>query len=455
MRKPASSALTTASGAKKETMKIAIVSQPLDTIMPPYQNSVGACTYGVALPLSEAAEVLIYGLKDRHGDLPSLSREQRIDFRLFAATRLDRFLFSLQKKAAKLFPRSSPISTSKWLYPSYGRMVARDLKQQRCDVIHLQHCSQYAPIIRAANPEARIVLHLHAEWFSQTNHAMLKNRLAAVDLVTTVGDYITKKTKRDFPFISDRCETVYNGIDGQEFSREMDYGTARRRLVKRILYSGAISPHKGLHVLLRAFVIVARKYPNVVLEIVGPNGNYPIEETFDLKDKPTLKSLRPFYATSLWSVVKSKFTSVKPRDGVYLSHLKSSLPPDVAEKVLFLGLIPRQELIDRYYSSDIFAFAPIWNEGFGLPPVEAMAAGLPVVASRSGAVTETVVEGQTGLLVEKNNVEELANALLVLLKDDGLREVMGRAGRRRAFEHFTWFKVAKQMHARYDEMLSA
>jgi glycosyltransferase involved in cell wall biosynthesis len=235
----------------------------------------------------------------------------------------------------------------------------------------------------------------------------------------------------------------------------MDYGAARRRLVKRILYSGAISPHSGLHVLLRAFVIVARRYPNVVLEIVGPNGNYPIEETFDLKDKPTVKSLRPFYATSLWFVVKSKFSSVKPRDGVYVSHLKSSLPPDVAEKVLFLGLIPRQELIDRYYSSDILAFAPIWNEGFGLPPVEAMAAGLPVVASRSGAVTETVVAGQTGLLVEKNSVEELANALLVLLKDDGLREAMGRAGRRRAFEHFTWFKVAKQMHARYDEMLSA
>jgi glycosyltransferase involved in cell wall biosynthesis len=63
-------------------------------------------------------------------------------------------------------------------------------------------------------------------------------------------------------------------------------------------------------------------------------------------------------------------------------------------------------------------------------------------------------EGQTGFLVEKNDAEELANALLVLLKDDVLREAMGRAGKRRAFQHSTWFKVAKQMHARYDEMLS-
>ena len=54
-------------------------------------------------------------------------------------------------------------STSQWLYPGYSRRVAVDLRQQGCDVIHLQHCSQYAPIIHAHNPRAKIVLHLHAE----------------------------------------------------------------------------------------------------------------------------------------------------------------------------------------------------------------------------------------------------------------------------------------------------
>jgi glycosyltransferase involved in cell wall biosynthesis len=434
-------------------MKIAIVSQPLDTIMPPYQNSVGACTYGVAQPLSESAEVLIYALKDKHESVAFLPAERNIDFRFFSATRFDRLLFSIQRKIARLFHRSSPISTSRWLFPGYGRMVAKDLKKQGCDVIHLQHCSQYAPTIRAANPGARIVLHLHAEWFSQSDPTMLTNRLATVDLITTVGNYITKKTKRDFPSISNRCETVYNGIDVREFAREMDYVASKRRTVKRILYSGAVSPHKGLHVLLRAFVIVARMYPHVLLEIVGPVGSYPLEENFDLKDKVAIESLRPFYANGLWSLLKSRFGV--PGEGTYLSYLKANLPSDVAERVSFLGLIPRQELVDRYYSSDIFAFAPIWNEGFGLPPVEAMAAGLPVVASRSGAVTETVVEGQTGFLVEKNDAEELAKALLVLLNDGALRETMGRAGRRRVFEHFSWLKVAEQMHARYDELLSA
>jgi glycosyltransferase involved in cell wall biosynthesis len=433
-------------------MKIAIVSQPLDTVMPPYQNSVGACTYGVAQPLSESAEVLVYALEDKRESVAFLPAEHNIDFRFFSATRFDRLLFSIQQKIARLFHRSSPISTSRWLFPGYGRMVAKDLKKQGCDVVHLQHCSQYAPIIRAANPGARIVLHLHAEWFSQSDPAVLTNRLATIDLITTVGNYITKKTKRDFPSISDRCETVYNGIDGREFSREIDYVAGRRRTVKRILYSGAVSPHKGLHVLLRAFVIVARTYPEVQLDIVGPVGNYPLEENFDLKDTAAIESLRPFYATGLRSILKSRFGV--PGEGSYLSYLKANLPADVAENVTFMGLIPRQELVDRYYSSDIFAFAPIWNEGFGLPPVEAMAAGLPVVASRSGAVTETVVDGQTGILVEKNDAEELAKALSVLLNDGNLRETMGRAGKRRAFEHFTWLKVAQQMHARYDELLS-
>ena len=152
-----------------------------------------------------------------------------IDFRFFRATAMDKLLFSVQKKIAKLFPRSTPISTSRWLFPDYGRQVALDLRHQNCDVIHLQHCSQYAPLIRALNPRAKIVLHLHAEWFSQSNPAVLADRLSAVDLVTTVGNYVTDKTKRTFPLIAGRCETTYNGIDAQEFSRDKDYQASRLR----------------------------------------------------------------------------------------------------------------------------------------------------------------------------------------------------------------------------------
>lgn len=430
-------------------MKIAFVNQPIDTIIPPNQNSVGACTLGAAQSLAHSADVLVYGLKDNHPGLADLAPGHPIEFRFIPSTWNDRLLFSAQKKYAKLFRRSSPISTSQWLYPSYGRRVALDLQQQKCDVIHLQHCSQYAPIIHACNPQAKIVLHLHAEWFSQTNPLLLAHRLRAVDLLTTVGGYVTEKTKRTFPFIANRCETTYNGVDMEEFHREKDYAEARNRVAKRILYCGAVSPHKGLHVLFDAFVRLARQYPEVGLDVVGPIGNYPIEENFDLNDAGSIKAVAPYYATSRLSLIESKLRRNGSTRSGYLDYLEASLPADVAGKVSILGMIPRQQLLDLYYSSDVFVFPPIWNEGFGLPPVEAMAAGLPVVATRSGTVVETVVDGVTGILIEKNNSEQLARSLLNLVRDDVARETMGRAGRQRVQEQFTWSRVAEGMDRRY------
>jgi glycosyltransferase involved in cell wall biosynthesis len=436
-------------------MKIAFVNQPIDTIIPPNQNSVGACTYWVARPLAQSAEVLVYGLTDNHGNPASEGRKSGIDFRFFPATRRDKWRFSLLQKLAKIFPGSTPISTSRWLFPDYGRHVAADLQRQGCDVIHLQHCSQYAPAIRALNPNAKIVLHLHSEWFSQSNPTVLARRLHAVDLVTTVGDYVTDKTRQSFPVVADRCETTYNGIDVREFVKDYDYSQSRRRKVKRILYSGAVSPHKGLHVLLDAFVLVARQYPDVVLDIVGPIGNYPIQESFDVRDLEAIRRVAPFYANSLWSLVKSKILGKQSDKKAYLHYLQAGLPGDVASKVSFLGMFQRPELVDRYYETDIFAFAPIWDEGFGLPAVEAMAAGVPVVSSRSGTLVETVVDGKTGILVEKNNPVELAGALLRLLQDDDLREAMGRAGRLRVMGRFTWDRIAKGMHTRYTSLCAS
>ena len=95
-----------------------------------------------------------------------------------------------------------------------------DLEKEKCDVIQVQQCFQYVPVIRAFNPKAKIVLHMHAEWFSQCNLAVIESRLRSLDLVFTVSDYVTRKTQQDIPAIADRCETMYNGIDTQEFDRD-------------------------------------------------------------------------------------------------------------------------------------------------------------------------------------------------------------------------------------------
>jgi glycosyltransferase involved in cell wall biosynthesis len=204
-------------------MKVAFVNQAIDTIIPPGQNSVGACTYGVANILAKSCDVVVYGARCRNQAQGADFSAQGVNYKFFTTGRSDRWLFEARTKYSRLAPGAPPISTSSMLYPSFARQVAMDLERRACDVIHIQHCSQYVPIIREYNPTTKIVLHLHAEWFSQGGPKVFGRRLKDVDLVTAVSDYVARKTRRDFPSIADRCEVMYNGIDSREFVRAKDY----------------------------------------------------------------------------------------------------------------------------------------------------------------------------------------------------------------------------------------
>jgi glycosyltransferase involved in cell wall biosynthesis len=435
-------------------MKIAFVSYPTAGLLPPYHGSMGATIYAIASALAKSCEVLVYGLEDKQmGAKSGIYEGAR--YRFFSSSWNDRLLFKARDRLSRLVQISSPISSSDLLFPSFGRRVASDLEREQCDVIHVQHCSQYVPIIRAFNPKAKIVLHIHAEWFSQSNLAVIERRLRPLDLLLTVSDYVTRKTQHDVPAIADRCETMYNGIDTQEFNREKDYGPAGRREERRLLYIGGVWPHKGPHVLLDAFKIVAARYPQVRLDIVGPQGSYPPEECFDMNDQAQLRSVASFFAKNRVALLKRKLGLGSSDQGTYLGFLKAKLVGDLADKVTFQGFLSRPELIDHYYDADVFVFPPIWNEAFGCTPVEAMAAGAPVVATRSGGILETVADHETGFLVERNDPHALAEAILKLLVNDALRERMGRAARKRALEHFRWDAIVAAMHDRYQSLCRA
>jgi hypothetical protein len=93
-------------------MKAAFVNQPIDTILPPGQNSVGACTYGVARILGKSCEVVVYGSRDRHGTLPAEFADQGVRYKFFSSTRGDRWLFDARKKYLRFAPGAPPISTA-------------------------------------------------------------------------------------------------------------------------------------------------------------------------------------------------------------------------------------------------------------------------------------------------------------------------------------------------------
>ena len=150
--------------------------------------------------------------------------------------------------------------------------------------------------------------------------------------------------------------------------------------------------------------------------------------------------------------LKAKLSLGPPDAGTYLAHLKQRLSAEATGKVAFRGFIPRAELVDLYYNADVFAFAQIWNEGFGIPPIEAMAAGTPVVATRSGAIPETLRDQQTGFLVSKNDPRALAERILKLLHDDNLRAKIGQAARSWMQENFVWERVSERMYRCYSNL---
>jgi glycosyltransferase involved in cell wall biosynthesis len=433
-------------------MKIAFVSQPIDCVLPPYQNSIGVCSYGSARALAKEHEVVIYGLRSAN-EGPSSLADQRIQFRFLESSTTDKVLFKARTRVSRAV-QLQPVSSSPLYYPEYGKEVARELSREKFDIIHIQHASHYASTIRKYNPQAKVVLHLHAEWFSQSKPAELRKRVQALDLLTGVSDHVSNSVARLLPNLEKPCITHYNGFDPDEFTDEKDYQSQATRGQRQILFAGGISPHKGLHVLLDAFKIVAAQLPDVRLNLSGPAGTYPFEETFDLADRQLQAELAPFYNSRV-SLLRKLLSSGSAITPDYVAMLKSRLTPDIADKIVFLGKIPRSELVARFYDSDLFVFPSLFAEGFGLPPVEAMAAGTPVIGTRSGAIPETVQHGATGLLVEKNDPKGLANAMLQLLRSSELREKMGRAGRARALQHFTWEHVTEKMSANYKKLCAA
>jgi glycosyltransferase involved in cell wall biosynthesis len=116
---------------------------------------------------------------------------------------------------------------------------------------------------------------------------------------------------------------------------------------------------------------------------------------------------------------------------------------DITDRVAFLGWQTREELIKRYHEANLFLF-PSRHEGMPNAVLEAMASGMPVVATRIAGNEELVLDGETGLLVPPEDVDALREALRHILVDANMRERMGSASRRYVADNYSWQRVAEQ-----------
>jgi glycosyltransferase involved in cell wall biosynthesis len=116
---------------------------------------------------------------------------------------------------------------------------------------------------------------------------------------------------------------------------------------------------------------------------------------------------------------------------------------EIADRIEFLGWLPREELPRHYKDSNLFVF-PSRHEGMPNSVLEAMASGLPVIASNIAGNEELVIPGKTGLLVPPGDTNALKDALLELLSDPVRRKQLGTAARERVENHYTWDQVARK-----------
>lgn len=175
-----------------------------------------------------------------------------------------------------------------------------------------------------------------------------------------------------------------------------------------ILYVGTLEPRKNLTTLLEAFALLQRRIPSIPLLIGGGKG-WMYEPIFARLDQLQLR-----------------------------------------DRVKFVGYIPEEELPLWYAAATVFVFPSIY-EGFGMPPLEAMACGTPVITSNTSSLPEVV--GDAGLMVNPTDTQALAEAIYQLLTDPDLRNELRTRGLARS-KHFSWAKTAAATLAAYHAALT-
>jgi glycosyltransferase involved in cell wall biosynthesis len=123
----------------------------------------------------------------------------------------------------------------------------------------------------------------------------------------------------------------------------------------------------------------------------------------------------------------------------------------LSDRVTFTGKLSHSELVEHYSKAEIVVLPSLY-EGFGFPAAEAMACEVPVIATTAGALPEIVVDGETGITVPPADPYALSIAIRRLLSDEALRRRLGKAGRKRVEQNFTWEKTAKETLQVYEEL---
>ena len=299
------------------------------------------------------------------------------------------------------------------------------LQRRHVDILHVPWF--YAPVL----VPCRLVITVHdltdllspavaAKPLVQTGRLFFARRaLSRAHRILAVSHSSRRELARVFGIPQSKIEVIYNALD-ERFIREPLPADADRILERHavnypfVLYAGNIKPQKNLTRLIEAFAVVKgelrehRELSSLKLLVIGD----------ELTKHPDLRR----------AVVRTR----------------------VREDVRFLGFVPYAVLRVFYSRARAFLFPSLY-EGFGLPPLEAMAHGTPVVTSNVSSLPE--VFGQAALLVNPENVFDIARGIRQVLTDGLLRDDLIRRGHE-LVKRYSWERSARQVRAVYEAVWS-
>ena len=301
---------------------------------------------------------------------------------------------------------------------SYPKVLAPLARKEKFDVIHGNAEEAFGIGNIAARTKAAYVFTSHAPNIPTTG--MLEGMLHPIQFLKSVNTYLLRQAMMQADRIvafsqfsrdlivkglgsTEKIEVVPPGIESSWFEVERNQVDSNR-----ILFWGRIEEEKGLPELFVSLKKVTEKFTDLKLTLVG-EGNRLQEYKTLVADLGLIKNVE------------------------------------------FLGWLSDKEL-QSIAAESCFGIFPSRIESFGLSVVEAMAAGLPVIAARGGAVAENIEEDLTGRLVPVNDPDALTEAILSLLEDKQSAENRAKAAKTAVREKFSWEKTADRMFELYQSI---
>ena len=290
------------------------------------------------------------------------------------------------------------------------------IEETKPDIIHAHNMHYFSELHTytleriAKERNIPLILTAHNVW---SNGLFLRSSLDVKwSKIITVSDFI-KRELRGIGVPSKKLTTVYHGIDTKNLKKRRGKNILKKfpelQDKRIILHPARTSLEKGSDVSIKALKLIKKKFPNALLVLCG---------TRNIVD---------------WG-------SRQEKDIAYLSYLINRLG---LENNVLMESFSREQMINLYQLAEFSIYPSSFEEPFGLTMLESLACGKPMIVTDCGGMPEVIKDGENGFVIKRNDYNALAQKCLYLLKNEELRQELGKNGRKMVEKSFTTEEMTK------------